>query len=81
MSRRNSTDSSIISDMKDIVSGLGGTDGSPGSISPGELSEMKAVLDADKAKVETHFHIIVGRPLVLRLLRALSCKCVFTNSH
>lgn len=56
ISRRNSTDSSIINDMKDIVSGLGGTDGSPGSISPGELSEMKAVLDADRKKmIETHF--------------------------
>ena len=55
ISRRNSTDSSIINDMKDIVTGLGGTDGSPGSISPGELSEMKAVLDADRSKVESHF--------------------------
>ena len=41
--------------MKDIVTGLGGTDGSPGSISPGELSEMKAVLDADRSKMESHF--------------------------
>ena len=46
--RRQSTDESVLEDMKGIMSTFGGGDDSPSGISPAELSEMAAVLKAER---------------------------------
>jgi hypothetical protein len=46
--RRQSTDESVLEDMKGIMSTFGGGDDSPSGISPAELNEMAAVLKAER---------------------------------
>ena len=46
--RRHSTEETVLEDIKGIVSTFGGGGNSPSSITPNELKEMTAVLQADK---------------------------------
>lgn len=54
--RRHSTEETVLEDIKGIVSTFGGSSSSPSSITPTELKEMTAVLQAEKKGD------ILGRP-------------------